>query len=208
MTMTEYLEATDYAARWLLEAIWHEEAEIEALSAQVTALERQVQAEYVRAQNIIDHAEDPDDVMLGVGRHWENYFGLDREHHGQQQELDSLLAARKARVLALGSLASSLLQLAKQGLSMVFGEEANWPDGRVVGSQTLSALIRGARNQAMHWDEGGLKNPKTIDVMKKLEADFGAPFGDYNQANLAMQVITLLNWRTYDDYAADMRCFS
>ena len=205
MTLTEYLESTEYAARTLLEAIWHEQAEIDALSVRVAALERQVQGEYVRAQHIIDNAEDPDDVMLGVGRHWANYFGPDRERNDQQQVLDRVLAVQQARELALGALAGSLLQTAKQGLSIVFGNEADWPTSRAVGGQTLSAVIRAARNQAMHWDEGGLTNRHTIAGMKQLESDFGAPFGDFNTINLAMPVIARLGWRTYEDYSADMQ---
>ena len=207
MTLAEYLDATEYAARSLLDAIWHEQAEIEALSARVARLERRVQAEYMRAQSIIDHAEDPDDLMLGVGQHWENYFGADRERHDQQQQLNRLVETRAARNLALGSLAGGLLQIAKQGLSLSLGGPANWPEGRAVGGQSLSSVIRGARNQAMHWDDGGLRQADTIAAMVHLERDFGAPFADYNTANLAMLVITLLGWRTYEDYVADMRRF-
>ena len=207
MTLTEYLDATEYAARSLLDAIWHEQAEIDALSARVATLERQVQAQYMRAQSIIDHAEDSDDLMLGVGRHWENYFGPDREHYGQQRELAGLRAAREARASALGALAGNLLQVAKQGLSTAFGEETSWPDGRAVGSRTLKAVIRGARNQTIHWEEGQCR-AATAQVFQGLAQDFGAPFGDYNTANLAMAVIALLGWRTYDDYVADMRLFS
>lgn len=206
MTLVEYLDATEFAARSLLDAIWHEQAEIEALSARVAILERQVQAEYMRAQSLIDHAEDPDDLMLGVGRHWENYFGPDRERHDQQQELEWLRGAREARASALGALAGNLLQVAKQGLSTAFGEEANWPDGRAVGSQTLKAVIRGARNQTIHWEEGQCR-PATEQVFQGLAQDCGALFADYNTANLAMPVITLLGWRTYEDYVADMRRF-
>lgn len=207
MTLVEYLDATEYAARSLLDAIWHEQAEIEALSARVAILERQVQAEYMSAQSHIDHAEDPDDLMLGVGRHWENYFGPDRERHDQQQELEWLRGAREARASALGALAGNLLQVAKQGLSTAFGEEANWPDGRAVGSQTLKAVIRGARNQTIHWEEGQCR-PATVQVFQSLAQDYGEPFADYNTSNLAMPVIALLGWRTYDDYVADMRRFS
>lgn len=207
MTLAEYLDATEYAARSLLEAIWHEQAEIDALSARVATLERLVQAEYATARAIIDDAETPDDVMLGVGRHWENRFGPDREWHGQQQELGGLRAAREARMSALGALAGNLLQVAKQGLSTAFGDETNWPSGRTVGSQTLKAVIRGARNQTIHWEEGQCR-PATEQVFQVLMQDFGAPFGDYNTNNLAMPVITLLGWRTYDDYVADMRRFS
>lgn len=207
MTLTEYLDATEYAARTLLEAVWHEQAEIDELSTRVATLERQVQAEYVRAQGIIDHAEDADDVMLGVGRHWENYFGPDRERNGQQQVLEGLRAARDARASALGALAGNLLQVAKQGLSTAFGDETNWPDGRVVGNQTLKAVIRGARNQTIHWEEGNCR-PATEQVFQGLVQDFGAPFGEYNTANLAMPVLALLDWRTYEDYVADMRRFA
>ena len=207
MTLTEYLDATEYAARSLLDAIWHEQAEVEALSARVATLERQVQAEYATALAIIDAAETSDDVMLGVGRDFETYFGSDRERHGQQQELEELRAAREARASALGALAGNLLQVAKQGLSTAFGEEAHWPDGRAVGSQTLKAVIRGARNQTIHWEEGQCR-PATAQVFQGLAQDHGAPFGDYNTANLAMPVINLLGWRTYDNYVADMRRFS
>lgn len=208
MTLAEYLDATEYAARRLLDAIWHEQAEIESLSARVATLERRVKAEYATAQHIIDDAETPDDVMLGVARHWDNYFGADRERHDQQQELNRLIETRAARNLALGSLAGSLLQIAKQGLSLSLGRPATWPDGRAVGGQSLSSVVRGARNQAMHWDDGGLRQADTIAAMVQLERDFGAPFADYNTSNLAMPVITLLGWRTYDDYVADMRRFT
>lgn len=207
MTLAEYLDATEYAARSLLDAIWHEQAEVEALSARVASLERRVQAEYATARAIIDGAETPDDVMLGVGRDFENYFGPDRERHGQRQELEVLRAAREARASALGALAGNLLQVAKQGLSTAFGEEANWPDGRAVGSQTLKAVIRGARNQTIHWEEGNCR-PAAAQVFQGLAQDYGAPFADYNASNLAMPVIALLGWRTYDNYVADMRRFS
>jgi len=206
MTLAEYLNATEYAARTLLNAIWHEQAEIEALFAKVTALEQMVRADYIQAQAITNDAETADDVMLGVGRHWETYFGADRERHGQQQELEELRAAREARASALGALAGNLLQIAKQGLSTAFGDEANWADGRAVGSQTLKAVIRGARNQTIHWEEGQCRGA-TMQVFQGLSRDFGVPFGDYNTANLAMLVITLLGWRTYDDYVADMLRF-
>lgn len=207
MTLAEYLDATEYAARSLLDAIWHEQAGIEALSARVATLERQVQAEYVRTQTIIDDAETPDDVMLGVGRHWETCFGPDRERHGQQQALEGLRAAREARTFAMGALAGDLLQIANQGLSTAFAKKPSGPMGRAVGSQTLKAVIRGARNQAIHWEEGQCR-PATVQVFQGLAQDFGAPFGDYSTANLAMPVITLPGWRTYDDYVADMRRFS
>ncbi|MCZ8164571.1 hypothetical protein [Silanimonas sp.] len=207
MTLAEYLDATEYAARSLLDAIWHEQAEVETLSARVATLERRVQAEYATALAIIDGAETPDDVMLGVGRDFENYFGSDREWHGQRQELEVLRAAREARASALGALAGNLLQVAKQGLSMAFGEEANWPDGREVHSQTLKAVIRSARNQTLHWEEGQCR-PATVQVFEGLAQDCGAPFADYNTSNLAMLVIALLGWRTYDNYVADMRRFS
>lgn len=207
MTLAEYLGATEYAARSLLDAIWHEQAEIDALSARVASLEWQVHAEYAMARAIIDDAETPDDVMLGVGRNFENYFGPDRERRDQQQELEALREARQARASALGALAGNLLQVAKQGLSTAFGEEANWPDGRAVGSQTLKAVIRGARNQTIHWEEGRC-HPATVQVFQGLAQDYSAPFADYNATNLAMPVITLLGWRTYDDYVADMRRFA
>ncbi|HAI59973.1 MAG TPA: hypothetical protein DCM32_08875 [Xanthomonadaceae bacterium] len=207
MTLAEYLDATEYAARSLLDSIWHEQAEIEALSARAATMERQVQAEYATAQAIIDDSETPDDVMLGVGRSIENYFGADRKRYDQQQVLDGLRSARQARALALGTLAGNLLQLAKQGLSTALGEESNWPDGRAVGSQTLKTVIHGARNQTIHWEEGQCR-PATVKVFQGLARDYGAPFTDYNTANLAMPVITLLGWRTYDDYVADMRRFS
>ena len=202
--LNQYLSETEYAAQQILAAIWHEYDAIVALAERVTVLEAQVAAEYRNASVIMNDAETPDDVMLGVGRHWENYFGPDRERSALSDQLAALQSAREAREFALGTLAGSLLQIAAQGLSVAFGSHANWPPGRVVGTQSLSDVIKGARNQATHWEEGNFR-PATEQVFSQLTQDFGADFSNYRSKNLAMLVIGQIGWISYDAYLTDMK---
>ncbi len=37
-----------------------------------------MESKYQAAFGLQSYAEDPDDVMMGVGRYWENYFGDDK----------------------------------------------------------------------------------------------------------------------------------
>ena len=87
------------------------------------------------------YAEDPDDLMAGVGRYWDNYFGADKVVFHKNEKLVKLTELLASRELSLTILSGNLLEHAKKGLSLVYGPYKDWPIGRKVGSQPLSKVI-------------------------------------------------------------------
>ncbi len=111
-----------------------------------------------------------------------------------------------ARAMSRGALAGSVLQIAKQGLSLVFGAKGSVPPGRAVGSQALREVIWEGRNHAMHWEEGSPR-PDCVGCFDTLNEDFANLVADYRTTNVSAEVVTILGWKDVDDFVADLQTF-
>ncbi len=110
-------------------------------------------------------------------------------------------------------MAGGILQIAKQGISIVFGGKPDPPCGRSIREVNLSDLIWAARNQAQHFEEGNF-NSHTRDVFEKLATnhDYGAVRDAafdlknhiWEKKSLASNIISLLGWTSYKNYRDDM----
>jgi hypothetical protein len=204
MTMADYVDEIRHAVSTVIPTLWEDKPEMDNLHREVHRLEQVVYAGYRQAEAISLDAETPDDVMLGVGAHWETYFGPDKELN---KTVDSFIAVRarfEVRRFSVYSLAGNLLQYGKQGLSMVHGGLPTPRTGRAIGSQALSEVVWQARNQALHWEEGN-PHPPVVKCFQTLDADFGnARFADSAKRSLAFDVVELLGWTTAADFESDM----
>lgn len=203
MTLTEYLNDMEYAVTRVIESLWHEHDEAARLRKEIDELRKVAADNYARAQSIQQNAEDTDDLMIGVGIHWDTYFGEDKEQYYKSKDLDVLEERLAAREFSYSSLAGTLLQYAKQGLSASFGKPANWPNGRLVRSQDLKTIILESRNQSEHWEEGN-PFPKVEQCFNTLAAEKGPEFAQYKTKNLAFEVVSMLGWRSYADFKNDL----
>lgn len=203
MTLTEYLNEMEYAVTRVIESLWHECDEAAILRKEIDELRRVAADNYARAQFIQQNAEDTDDLMIGVGIHWDTYFGEDKEQYYKSKDLDVLEERLAAREFSCSSLAGTLLQYAKQGLSASFGKPANWPNGRLVSSQDLKTIILESRNQSEHWEEGN-PFPKVEQCFNTLAAEKGPEFAQYKTKNLAFEIVSMLGWRSYADFKNDL----
>lgn len=202
MTMRDYLSETSHAVATLLKAVWKEQDAVDRLSAKRESLLGRVQSEYRAVDQIAAGAEDNDDVMLATGRHWQNYFGPDKQQHDMGKEVSALEAQVEVHRFSVSSLAGALLQIAKQGLSMM--HQGRPPTGnRYIGSQPLSEVVWESRNQAIHWEEGHLK-PNVHTCFQALRADFGQQFANYLHESMAFEIIKVLGWKTEADFERDM----
>jgi hypothetical protein len=179
----------------VIASLWHEHSAAEALRNEIEALRRAAEESYSRAVSIQQNAEDHDDLMQGVGMYWDTYFGEDKDQYYKSLDLNALTDRLAAREFSFASLAGTLLQFAKQGLSVVYG--------KIIGSQPLKAVILQARNQSEHWEEG---NPRPLveACFKTLEAEKGAQFSQYKTKSLAFDVVSMLGWNTFADFKNDM----
>ena len=170
---------------------------------EIEALKRTAEENYSRAVFMQQNTEDHDDLMQGVGMHWDTYFGEDKEQHYKSLNLKLLMDRLATREFSLASLAGTLLQFAKQGLSAVYGSPTNWPPGTAIGSQPLKTVILQARNQSEHWEEG---NPRPLveTCFQTLEAEKGTQFAQFRTKNLSFDVISILGWSTFTDFKNDM----
>jgi hypothetical protein len=207
-TITDYLNETEFASRKIIEAIWDDFSRAYQLKKEIEQESKIVQQEYNRAIAMQTYAEDPDDVMAGVGRYWDNYFGADKNVYHKNEKLVDLTKLLAARELSLTTLCGNLLEHAKKGISLIYGNPKSWPTGRNVGSQTLSKVILESRNQSTHVDEaiatGTYKKVDVTTCFKTLETDMDKVFADFLKRDMSFEIIKCLDWTTYEKYKADI----
>jgi len=207
-TLRDYLKETEFASTKLIQAIWNDFNRAEKLKDKIQEQSKIVQIEYSRALAMQRYAEDPDDVMAGVGRYWENYFGADKEVYHKAEKLEDLTKLMAARELSFTTLCGNLLEHAKKGLSLVYGHPNVWPTGKQIGSQGLSKIILEGRNQSTHIDEaiktGTYKKPDVATCFNKLAQDIDPVFADYLKRDMSFEIIQTLGWKTFNKYKSDM----
>lgn len=108
--------------------------------------------------------------------------------------------------VSIDSLCGALLQIVKQGVSIVHGGLQNAPDGRLVGTDSLKSIVWQGRNQAIHYEENNPHAP-TIALFLSLENQFGNNFSLTANAgkSLAKHIIDLLQWHDLAAFNADMQ---
>lgn len=203
MAMGDYLAEIEFAAGSLIPIIWEERHHLRKLEAEVASLTKLVEDNYRRAESVVMNAEDPDDVAMATGMYWENYFGDDKERYYKDKDRKKVVDQIAAHALSVGSLAGSLLQYAKQGISLSHGGLAACPNGRAIGSQFLKDIIWQGRNQAIHWEEGKA-NAAVQQCFDKLAKEVASTFADYKKRNMAVDVVDLLGWTDFAKFKADV----
>ena len=198
-----YTDDTEFAVRNLIDLVTREEA---ALAEKLTLLETAEQRLRVyqwdfQTSDLNDDFSDAY-VMAAFAR----AARAAQERDGVRREVDALQATVGAHQVAVQAICGSILQIAKQGLSLVHGGLATAPRGRLIGTSHLKDIVWQARNQASHYDEGNFR-PPVVALFEALEASHGSSFSlaIHEQKNLAKQVVHLLGWTTYDGYIADAR---
>ena len=203
MDMNGYLSEIRFAVTVSLDAVWRERDRLQELQAEIAALTPAVAHDYARAEAIAMNAEDADDVMLATGVYWDTYFGSDKDLHHGSAEADEVVKVVSLHAFSCSAQSGSVLQYAKQGISLVHAGPSGCPEGRRIGSQSLRNVIWQGRNQAIHWEEGKLNNAVQT-CFQALAAEVDPRFSGFLSHSLAFEVIDLLGWRDYADFERDM----
>jgi len=108
-----------------------------------------------------------------------------------------------------GVLCGSLIQLARQTLSIAHGQslpQKEWPQGRPIGSQYLLDVVWYGRNHCLHFEEDK-PHKRTLTFLRKLEQDFGDdfPYSKKPKESLAIELIAILGWTSHETYAKDVK---
>ena len=200
--MHRYLQDTEFACKNLFRLATDEENNLKSLVAQLPPLEQQLKVHQWDFQTS-DLNDDFSEayVMAAFGRTARAGQEVQRLK-GQVAELQASVGVRQHSVQAI---AGAILQIAKQGISLVYGAPSSAPAGRMLGSLALRDIIWQARNQSMHYEEGSFKKA-LVDLFSTLEAEQGLQFSltTHAKQNRAKQILDVLGWENYDSYLRDM----
>ncbi|MEH1800442.1 MAG: hypothetical protein V7L13_15005 [Nostoc sp.] len=198
---------TEYATINIFNLIMHDERELE----QAKEKYHQVQKDLKFYQQQLYAADMSDDLSpmqlqyeyLQYNKRTENLSNQEEFLISQMEEFKNLIDAKS---VAVSSLCGALLQIAKQGISIVHKNLISCPDGKNIGSEVLKNVIWQGRNQSMHYEDGKFQTPVT-NCFQKLEASFGNEFSLslHSGENFAQKiVIKLFGWNDYQVYKQDM----
>lgn len=197
--MHSYIAETEFAVSHLTAALVTDRAELVRLEAeQAAALSKEAYFDIAFMQQ----------QMHPSANFW---YGQLREAQGQRTALDSEIARIQARLLdkrfSLSALASAMLQIGKQGISVVRRNPASCPDGRTVCGVPLKWVIWAGRNQALHYEEPKMINSETQDYLHRMGQNGGhASLLDSRAGeNLALPVLEQLGWFSFAAYRDDMQ---
>lgn len=199
ITIGAYLAEVEEAVRHLFQALMSDTAEIERLRQTLGYQQSEAQEWHKAAMTIGGPFSDDADPQRDWAKAVRNYQAAEKT----EEELRQRMAAR---AMSRGALAGAILQIAKQGLSLVFGPKSLVPGGRTVGSQPLREVVWEGRNHALHWEEGNPKAP-VIMCLDALNTDFGNCVANYRTANTSVEIVQLLGWTSFENLASDLQTF-
>ncbi len=201
--MNPYITETEYAVKNLIELTSNEEAE---LKGHKNALESAV-ARFKHGQWDFETSDMSDDFsdahVMGA---FHRMASAHKESNELKTEIDSIQALIGSRQSAIQAICGAILQISKQGISVVHNGKANAPEGRSIGSVSLRDIIWEARNQAIHYEEGTF-NRNVTKLFQELKTDNGPEYCLVTHAkkSRAKQVVHLLGWHEYENYSNDMQ---
>lgn len=200
--MNPYLSETEYAVQNLLLLTNKEEALLAKKLAALTSTEAKLRVH----QWDFESSDLNDDfseayVMAAFGR-MANAAKETKALRREASELQALVGIRQAAIQAI---CGAILQIAKQGISVVHGGLSTAPTGRMIGSAAVRDIIWQGRNQSLHYEEDKPKKGVLV-LFATLEKEQGPQFSltPHASQNRAAQVVQLLGWATYAAYLSDM----
>lgn len=201
--MHQYITDTEFAAKNLLILANDEENKLKALTEQLRVVVAQLRVHKWDFESSDLNDDFSDVYVMGA-------FGRMAKAAQQSGALEAQLTSLQVSIgthqHAIQAIAGAILQIVKQGISIVHGNPAAAPEGRKIGTVSLKEVVWQARNQAIHYEECNPRKSVT-DLFATLEQEQGAHFSLANHPNQsrAKQVLTLLGWSDYAAYLNDMQ---
>lgn len=200
--MHQYIQDTQFSASQLIDLIFADEKSLADAEAKRSQLQGKADFHYKVATWKEDYGEfDPYHVV----HEYNKMIDASSKAAQGETEILKILGLILAKEFSIGALSGALLQIAKQGISVVHGGLSNCPDGRSIGGEPLKNIVWQGRNQSMHYEEGNPHQP-VRSCFQNLEVNCGPQFALATNPprNLARNVIDVLGWKTYQQYETDM----
>lgn len=194
----KYIQDTEFALKTLIDTIFNEERIIKKLEIKISKYV--MLFEDFRSYEL---GEDWDDMKLQDKFMKQAQFHKEHNIPKKQEELEKIKEELKNKNESINALSTAILQIAKQGISIVHGNLSKCPEGRKLGDETIKNIIWQSRNQSLHYEEE-IHNTSVLDCFKKLKDEYGNKFDITNKTNKAKDIIDILGWNCYKNYYNDM----
>lgn len=201
-----YIEDTEYAVKNLIALYMHEDGELAKLIASHISEDAKFKAyEWDFETSSLNEDFSEAYEMRAHAQMSEAYSEAHNEVVKFNPAVVSLQASIDAKDLASQVLCGALLQVAKQGISLIHGSLESCPEGRLVGGIPMKDIIWSGRIQAIHFEEP-ITSKLAIKTFKSLEDKFGTEFAlsKHLGKSRARQVVMNLGWINYSAYCSDM----
>lgn len=207
MHLTAYLAEVEHAVRTVISEVHAEHEHLARLRQELATLTAATEEGYRRA-DFFALNPDLDDEGLGTAIHWDTYFGPDKERFHKAEAVVLVEGKLLARSFSVAALSGNLLQYAKQGLSLRYGKKRDGcPVGRELVGLSVHEIVWQGRNQALHWEEGEPHAP-VVKCFEHLAANADPIFAEYKDRSMAYEIVSLLGWKTVDDFNRDMHLYT
>lgn len=201
--MHQYLTDTEFAAESLFRLATDEERQIASISDGLRGKERELKVHQWDFETS-DLNDDFSDAYVMAAFARAGRAGQEVEQF--KVEIAVLQASVGTHQHSIQAIAGAVLQIAKQGISLVHAGQTAAPTGRMLGSLAIRDIIWQGRNQSMHYEDPKIKQP-VADLFSTLERAHGAQFSlaKHPKQNRATQILDLLGWGDYALYLLDMQ---
>jgi hypothetical protein len=198
--MNSYLSDTEFAMKSLFKIISKENTELEKITSMINELQNNLNK--IMLQNDYPSQDDLEPKGFFMNRQ-----GFDTLRHRQNK----LLQMKKVYVdkdYSINVLYGAILQIAKQGISTVYGDKLHRLLKDDKSKLSLETIIYQARNQALHFEENSPRNG-VKNCFKTLQSTYGDDFDISDGENKAKKVtVEVLKWFDYPDYEKTMQDIS
>jgi hypothetical protein len=208
----QYLKNTEHAVKLLFDAITEDRKESAEISKELGSILHRRWANNNRVSPEVHKLSPEIQMALWAKRSQE----LHAEERALNERASELNVRMNARQFSIGVLAGSVLQMAKQAISVQWKHWSKCKNGRPVyqpgvdpnelaasGEQPkgvpLAKAVWAARNQALHFEKKQMDNDDTLEVLKA----FG--LRHVQGETLAPTFLALLGWDRYEAYSQDMQ---
>ena len=200
--MNPYIVDTKYCTNELIKLIFEEETTYNSICTKRNEMLAKTGFYY---EEFISKEYHEDFNDFQVMHDFHKMAEAQKQANELQIEINKIGISIEIKEYSLCALCGALLQIAKQGISIVHKELNICPNGRNIKTETLKNIIWQGRNQSLHFEEGKY-NIHVTKCFANLKNDFGDYYlldVDYPK-NLARHIVKLLEWNTYSKYEADM----
>jgi len=122
------------------------------------------------------------------------------------EAISEITAEIDAKSASISALSGALLQIAKQGISLIYTHPGSAPQGDDLSGISIKEIIWEGRNQTMHYENPKRISNHVVDLFERIDAvrNDGIVWDPKNKINYAFEIITFLGWFEWEQYKQHM----